>query len=289
MDDFADRTWRSADGLNLYARDYSGAGGDARLPVVCLHGLTRNSKDFEDVAPRLAASGRRVLVPDVRGRGRSDRSPDPASYHPKVYAKDVLVLLDALGISRAIFIGTSMGGIVTMMIAAYRRKAIAAAVLNDVGPEVDPRGIARIFSYAGKLRAIETWDDALAYSRETAGAAFPDYSDDEWRVTARRTFREDAGKPVFDYDPAIMTPISKGPPPTRSRIAAYFFRRLARTSPTLLVRGELSDLLSEEIAARMKKAAPSLETVVVPRVGHAPWLSEPTAAEAIDEFLRRVP
>lgn len=285
---FAERAWRSADGLNLYARDYAGASGEARLPVVCLHGLTRNSKDFEEVAPRLAASGRRVIVPDVRGRGRSDRDPQPKRYHPKVYARDVLALLDALGISRAVFVGTSMGGIITLMIAAYRRSAIAAAILNDVGPEVDRRGIERILSYAGKLRPIENWADAVEYSRVTTGAAFPNYSDADWELAARRTFREEAGKPVFDYDPAITLPIGEGPP-TRSRLAEFFFRRLARNRPSMLIRGELSDLLSEEIAAKMKRAAPSLETVVVPNVGHAPLLTEPEAVAAIDEFLSRVP
>ena len=286
---YAERRWRSGDGLSLYARDYAGASGEPRLPVVCLHGLTRNSKDFEEVAPRLAASGRRVIVPDVRGRGRSERDPQPKRYHPKVYARDVLALLDAIGISRAVFVGTSMGGIINLMIAAYRRSAIAAAILTDVGPEVDKRGIERILSYAGKLRPIENWDDAVEYSRHTAGAAFPTYSDAEWEAAARRTFREEDGKPVFDYDPAITVPISKGPPPTRSRLAEYFFRRLARNRPTMLIRGELSDLLSEEIAAKMKRAAPSLQTVVVPNVGHAPLLTEPEAAAAIDEFLSRVP
>src|SRR5213075_2745189 len=136
---FSERRWTSADGLSLYARDYAGGDGEARLPVICLHGLTRNSKDFEDVAPVIAASGRRVIVPDVRGRGRSGYARDPASYEPKTYARDVLDLMDGLGIARAVFIGTSMGGLITMTVAALRSKAVAAVVLNDVGPAVAPQ------------------------------------------------------------------------------------------------------------------------------------------------------
>ena len=289
MGDFVDRRWTSREGLSLYARDYAGEGGEARLPVVCLHGLTRNSKDFEDVAPRIAATGRRVIVPDTRGRGRSAYDPQPERYDPKVYARDILRLMDQLGISRAVFLGTSMGGIITMMIAALRRRAIAAAILNDVGPEVDKAGVDRILSYAGKFRPIVNWEDAVSHVRLTSGSAFPNNSDADWKLFAERTFREEGGVPTFDYDPAIMVPMSKGPPKTRSVFGMLLFRRLARSRPTLLIRGELSDLLSERIAARMKRNAPSLETVVVPGVGHAPVLTEPAAVAAIDEFLARVP
>jgi pimeloyl-ACP methyl ester carboxylesterase len=289
MGDFVDRRWTSREGLSLYARDYAGRGGEARLPVVCLHGLTRNSKDFEDVAPRIAAIGRRVIVPDTRGRGRSAYDPQPERYDPKVYARDILGLMDQLGISRAVFLGTSMGGIITMMIAALRRRAIAAAILNDVGPEVDKAGVDRILSYAGKFRPIVNWEDAVSHVRLTSGSAFPNNSDADWKLFAERTFRDEGGVPTFDYDPAIMVPMSKGPPKTRSLLGMLLFRRLARSRPTLLIRGELSDLLSERIAARMKRNAPSLETVVVPGVGHAPVLTEPAAVAAIDEFLARVP
>src|SRR3990170_6280361 len=129
---YAERRWTSRDGLNLFARDYAGASGVARLPVICLHGLTRNSKDFEELAPRLARTGRRILVPDVRGRGLSDWDPCPSRYAPKTYARDILALMDALGISRAVFLGTSMGGIITMAVAAMRSRAVADAILNDV-------------------------------------------------------------------------------------------------------------------------------------------------------------
>jgi pimeloyl-ACP methyl ester carboxylesterase len=289
MTGYADRQWTSRDGIRLYARDYAAGSGECRLPVICLHGLTRNSKDFEDVAPRLATGGRRVLVPDVRGRGRSEYDPHPGNYQNKVYARDVLTMMEALGIASAVFVGTSMGGLITMALSAIRLQAIAAVIFNDVGPEVDRRGVDRILSYAGKGAPIRSWADATGYVRRTNGVAFPDYSDADWAAFARRTFHDDDGVPVLDYDPAIAVPLSDGPPKTRSLLANFLFRRLARKRPTLLVRGEISDLTTAEIAARMKRSAPGLEVAAVPGVGHAPMLSEPVAAKAIDEFLNRVP
>lgn len=289
MTGFSEREWTSRDGLKLYARDYAGGSGGCRLPVICLHGLTRNSKDFEEFAPLIAQTGRRVLALDVRGRGRSAWDPNPANYQHKLYARDVLDLMDALGISRAVFVGTSMGGLITMALAALRSRAVAAAVLNDVGPEVGRAGIERILSYAGKGGPIENWDDAADYVRRTNAVAFPDHSASDWAAFARRTFREQDGRPVLDYDPAIAVPLAKGPVKTRSLLATLLFRRLARRRPTLLVRGELSDLTTAEIAARMKRSAPSLKIAVVPGIGHAPMLTEPAALTAIDEFLATVP
>lgn len=288
MADHSERRWRSRDGLTLFARDYPGAGGEARLPVVCLHGLTRNSKDFEEVAPRIAASGRRVLAPDMRGRGRSDRDPDPANYRVPVYARDVLRLLDALGIGRAVFVGTSMGGLIAMTVATFRLRSVEAVALNDVGPEVGREGIARILSYAGKPAEIGDWDAATDYVRRIGQAVFPAYSDADWRNHARRTFRDDGGAPAFDYDPSIMAPIARGPVKTRSLAARLMFRRMARRRPTLLIRGQLSDLMTAGIAAAMKRSAPAMREAVVPDVGHAPMLTEPEAAKALDDFLASV-
>jgi pimeloyl-ACP methyl ester carboxylesterase len=289
MTRFAEREWTSRDGLGLYARDYPGASGECRLPLICLHGLTRNSRDFEDVAPRLAESGRRVLVPDTRGRGRSDWDTQPDRYHPKVYARDILALMDSLGIARAVFIGTSMGGLITMALAALRSRAVAAAVLNDVGPQIGQAGIERILSYAGKPAEIRDWNDATDYVRRTNAVAFPTHGEADWDAFARRTFRDEEGRPVLDYDPAIAAPLAKGQVKTRSIVADLLFKRLARKRPTLLVRGELSDLTTAAIAARMKRMAPSLSVAVVPGVGHAPMLTEPVAVKAIDDFLARVP
>ncbi|HEX5776830.1 MAG TPA: alpha/beta fold hydrolase, partial [Caulobacteraceae bacterium] len=155
MSAFNDITWRSADGLKLHARDYP-AEGD-KTPVICIHGLTRNAKDFEELAPRIQAAGRRVIAVDVRGRGESDRDPNPANYHPGTYAADVMALMAQQAIPSAVFIGTSMGGIITMVLASFAPQAIAGAVLNDVGPELSPVGIARIAGYVGQGKPVETW------------------------------------------------------------------------------------------------------------------------------------
>ena len=289
MPDPAAFSWRSFDGLSLFARDYRAGGDEGRLPVVCLHGLTRNSRDFEDLAPILAAEGRRVIVVDVRGRGRSDRSPDPKRYHPGVYARDIAALLDQANIPRAIFVGTSMGGLITMALAARRLKSIAAAILNEAGPEIDPAGIARILSYAGSGGPFATWQEAADFVRDTNEVAFPDRDEAEWMATARRMFREQDGAIVVDCDPAIATVLSKRPSRLARPLAGWLFRRLARKRPTLLIRGALSDVITAPIAARMKKAAPCLEEAVVPGVGHAPTLAEPEALAAIRAFLARQP
>ena len=285
----AERRWASRDGLSLFARDYPFASGEARLPVICLHGLTRNSKDFEEIAPIIAGWGRRVIVPDVRGRGQSDRDPNPKNYRPSIYARDVLEMMAALDISRAVFLGTSMGGIIMMTLAAIRPKAISAAILNDVGPAIAPEGIARILSYVGKTPAVRTWDDAAAYVRQINGVALPHLTDEQWRGFARRTFRDDPAGPVLDYDPAITVPLGKPPSRVSLLIAGLLFRRLARKRPTLLVRGAQSDIITPAIADRMQRAAPQLQRVDVAGVGHAPMLTEPTAVDAIDQFLRTVP
>ena len=286
MSDFSDRFWTSGDGLRLYARDYAPGDGEARLPVICIHGLTRNSKDFEEVAPPIAQGGRRVLVLDVRGRGLSDRDPNAANYHVGTYAADVLALMDAAGIARAIFIGTSMGGLITMMLSAIAGPRVAAGLLNDVGPELAPEGIARIASYVGKPMTIETWDDAAAYAKETNGAAFPGRPDQFWHDFARRTLRADAqGKPERDYDPAIASAVAPGALPDLWPL----FNGFAAGRPIGLVRGQISDLITADIAQRMKDAAPHLDVTEVPDVGHAPMLTEAPAAEAIRRFLAEAP
>jgi pimeloyl-ACP methyl ester carboxylesterase len=282
-----ERWWQSSDGLSLFARDYPAASGPARLPVVCLHGLTRNSKDFEDVAPRIALMGRRVLALDVRGRGRSARDPNPENYVPKTYARDVLALMDKLGISRAVFLGTSMGGIIIMAMAALRGRALAAAILNDVGPIVSPEGVERIRAYSGKKTEIADWRSAADYVLRVNGLAFPDYDEADWDRFARRTFRDVDGVPVLDYDPQIMVPFAKDRFKAPSLLAWLLFRRLARNRPTLLLRGALSDLLSPAIVERMRSNASRLEYAEIPNVGHAPMLTEPDASRALEDFLSR--
>lgn len=279
--------WRSADGLDLFARDYGEDAG--KLPVICIPGLTRNSLDFEEVAPAIAAQGRRVLAVDLRGRGRSDRSDNPKTYSPRTYAADMTALTKSIGVSQAIFVGTSLGGLVAMTLAVRNPQVIGGTVLNDVGPEVGKAGLARIRSYAGKGAPVETWNDAAAYVKRTSGAAFPDYPDEAWMPIARRLFRDENGKPVIDYDPQVARASNPVAAWIGARMLWPAFRRLAKTGPLLLVHGEQSDIIEPRTIARMKRTAPHMKVAAVPRVGHAPMLTEPAAREAISTFLSNAP
>jgi pimeloyl-ACP methyl ester carboxylesterase len=240
------------------------------------------------VAPWIAQQGRRVIAVDIRGRGRSARDPDPARYNPKVYCADVLRLMDAAGISRAVFIGTSMGGIITMAIAARRLSAIAGAVLNDVGPIISMKGLERIKGYVGKGGPVQSWDDAAAFIQSINGLAFPENTKEDWLRFARRTFREEGGKFVLDYDPKISQAIQGGQVRNTSLIAKLLYKRLAKNRPTLLIRGGNSDIVGPEEAQYMRSAVPSLRYAEVPGVGHAPMLTEPAAREALKSFLADV-
>jgi pimeloyl-ACP methyl ester carboxylesterase len=286
---YADIAFTSSDGLRLYARDYPGAGGFARLPVICIHGLTRNSSDFEDVAPWIAASGRRVIAVDVRGRGHSAWDANPARYNPLVYAGDIVTLARDLGIARAIFIGTSMGGLITMTLALRHLDLIAGAVLNDVGPVLSQRGLARIAGYAGKGEVLRNWDEAAAYLKDINAVAFPAYLDADWERWARRAFIETAdGKLAMRYDANIGIAFRSGAVKGSAMMARFAFRRLARRRPTLLIRGSLSDLIEPEQVAQMVAMAPALRVAEVDGIGHAPMLTEPPAQAALRDFLARV-
>jgi len=287
---YVDRRWLSADGLSLYARDYAPAPGPAKLPVIAIHGLTRNSADFDHIAPLIAQTGRRVLAIDVRGRGRSDRAPDPMTYQPVTYAHDVLALMTQAGIERAVFLGTSMGGLITMALAAIRSKVIAAAVINDVGPEVSPVGLARIASYSGQSVDTPTWQAAADYAKRINSVALPHYSDADWQAFARRIFREGPdGAPVLDYDPDIMVPIREAGAKALVPNLWPMFGRLTKKRPVLLVRGQTSDLLSEDIANKMRRRASSMDYVEAPGVGHAPMLDEAPVKAALFPFLAEIP
>jgi pimeloyl-ACP methyl ester carboxylesterase len=275
------RRWVSAEGLNLHARDYPAADGPARLPVICLHGLTRNSRDFEALAPWIAGRHRRVLTVDVRGRGLSDRDPAGCYWLP-TYADDVRRLAEDLGLERAIFIGTSMGGLITMQLAETAPNLVAGAIINDIGPEPAPEGLARIATYVGKAPLFDSWDDAALYLRRQNEAALPHYGEEDWRLMAARMCRTDAGKIVADYDPAIAAAFNTGP-----LLADPWDRwnNLASGRAVLLLRGALSDLLTAEAAARMVDDHAQAQLCDVPNVGHAPMLDEPEALAAIGQFL----
>lgn len=300
MQDFTDFFWTSPEGLPLHARDYAPKGRAEKLPVICIHGLTRNARDFEDLSPRIAAMGRRVLAVDVRGRGLSARDPNPMNYHPGTYAADIVALLQAGGIDKAVFVGTSMGGLITMVLTSIMPQAIAAAVLNDVGPELSPVGLARIAGYTGLASRFETWSEAVAYTKAINAAAFPHYGPEDWDVFARRLFDEKDGAFVPAYDPDISAPIKAAAEAAAESQAEGgqalappdmypLFRALAKDRPLLLVRGGISDLIDPGIAERMRAAAPDMAYAEVPGVGHAPMLTEPEAWAAIEKLLETAP
>jgi pimeloyl-ACP methyl ester carboxylesterase len=269
-----------ADGLRLHYRDYPGPAGKA--PLLCLHGLTRNSRDFTDFAERHSPEWR-VLAADFRGRGLSDYDPLPARYTPVTYAADVLHFLNALEIDRAVFIGTSLGGLVTMAIAAIAPQRIAASILNDVGPELTAGGLERIRSFVGKDVRFATWDEAAEAIAANNRRLPQGYSHDDWVEMAHRVCREDKGEIVFDYDMAIALPFeTHGPVP---KVDLWPLFKALGQKPLLVVRGEQSDLLSADALEKMHEAAPGMKSVTVPGVGHAPTLDEPEALEAIDALL----
>lgn len=275
------------DGPNLYLRDYAPHGGGAAASVLCIPGLTRNSADFEVVAPRIAALGRRVLAVDLRGRGRSDNDPDPRRYRPDVYALDIVHILDTLELSHAVFLGTSLGGIVTMLVGTISQNLVSAAVLNDIGPVVDPAGIARIASYVGKSGPFASWSALIEAIKLSQGAAYPGADDAFWRSFAERVAHAlPDGRIAFAYDPAIAQGFAQpqdAPPPPLMPL----FQALA-AKPILSIRGELSDILSKDGVAAMREVKPDLEAIEIPRVGHAPTLEEPHAWHALTAFLARV-
>ncbi|BDI60688.1 alpha/beta fold hydrolase [Qipengyuania nanhaisediminis] len=283
---FEERRWTSADDLSLYYRDYPGPAGYEGPPVLCLHGLTRNSRDFEALAPHLAET-RRVIVPEMRGRANSDYAPDPATYNPAQYVDDIERLLAELGITRFIAVGTSMGGLLTMMLAAAKPGRIVAAVINDIGPEIDPSGIERIASYVGLGKSYPTWVHAARSLADTFQPLFPDYDLDRWLESAKRGLVvSQNGRISHDYDMAISEPFkSEGgaaPPDLWPAFDAL------KGVPMLVVRGELSDLLSPATVSRMAERNPAMTSVTVPRVGHAPTLDEPEARAAIDALLAAI-
>lgn len=295
---YSERRFRGRDELELYYRDYAagaaagatagagaGAGGGA-LALLCMHGLTRNSRDFEGVAPEWART-RRVLVPDVRGRAHSAYDPKPERYTPATYALDMLELLDDAGEERAIAIGTSMGGLMAMVLAALAPQRLAGIVLNDVGPVIDPRGLARIAGYVGKTPDMRNWDEAAAALREQNAAIFPDWDESDWRVMARRGFREETdGRVVPDYDAAIAGATSSAVPAAAD--AWPLFDGL-RDVPTLVVRGANSDILAADTLTEMERRKPDLQVAIVPDRGHAPTLEEPVCRERIATFLETLP
>lgn len=271
------------DGFRLYFRDYYG--NNDRLPLLCLHGLTRNHKDFEEFA-ELFSPERRVVLLDFRGRGKSDYDPQPERYTPLNYSGDVLRLMDHLGFAEAIFVGTSLGGLVTMIVAAFEPDRIAATILNDVGPELRDAGLDRIKTYVGKGARFGSWEEAGAAIAINHANLPTHYTADDWTRIARKICREDKGAIIFDYDQAIAVPFNTQGAAPNVDLWPLFTKLTER--PVLVVRGEHSDLLEVDVLDTMASVSPNVSSVTVPGVGHAPDLTEPAAVAAIMEFIERV-
>jgi len=274
----------SADGLRLYYRRFGSEHRSAGCcPVLCLPGVTRNSRDFEALARHIAAR-RLVLTPDLRGRGRSQHDPDSSRYHPASYLNDLWLLLDRERIERTLVIGTSLGGLLAMMMAAMRPARIAGIVLNDIGPEVARDGLDRICAYVGRLPAAASWDDAASALRKVNGQALPGLTEADWLVLARQSYREGPDRrPVPDLDPAIGD-VMRAAAGAAAPDLWPLWRSLAQV-PALAIRGAVSDILLPATFERMAREHASLECIEVPERGHAPLLDEPSALRAIDEFL----
>lgn len=286
MAEYRDYSYRSADDrLDLYARIYESDGP----PLLLMHGLTRNSSDFEGLARRLHPQYR-LIIPDQRGRGKSQYDSDSANYRPQVYADDMFALLASLGITKTMLIGTSMGGLMSMLMAMTSPNMFSGIVLNDIGPELEQEGLDRILGYTGKVAPPENWEEAVAYTRRIIGHAFPDVEDDSfWENFARNNFEMRDGKLQPRYDAAISDVLagdggSAQPPDLWSAWDGL------SDMLVLVIRGEISDLLSAETVAEMSRRHPQdFHAVEVPRVGHAPMLDEDIAVEAIMGFLADYP
>jgi pimeloyl-ACP methyl ester carboxylesterase len=273
------------DGLKLHARvwgDRSARG----TPVICLPGLARTTADFDALAPALAADGRRVVAIDSRGRGLSEYDRNPDNYNVAVELADALAVATALECLPAVFVGTSRGGILTMLLAAQRPGALAGAVLNDIGPVIEPKGLLRIKGYVGKLPQPRTFEDGAEILRRLFSAQFPTLGKADWLKSARRTFKEENGRVLPTYDVALSRTLAAVNPEKPVPTLWKEFEAL-RNIPTLVVRGANSDLLSEATVQAMAERHARLERLDVPEQGHAPLLAEPETIARIADFVSR--
>ena len=273
------RRFPTSDGLSLAYTDE----GDG-LPLLCLPGLTRNGADFDELAAALNGRHRLIRL-TLRGRGASDRDPNPTNYNVGIEARDVIELLDHLALPRVTIIGTSRGGLIAMVLAAAAHDRLAGVLLNDIGPELAPEGLANILTYLGVPPKARTYAEVIGPLR-TRMTAFPGLSDAKLMSLARRWFDQGEGEPLLNYDPAIRANIEA----TAGQPAADMwplFDALAGI-PLAVVRGANSDLLAPETVAKMRERRPDLIVAEVPDRGHVPFLDEPEALAALDALLAGV-
>ncbi|MGN7929037.1 alpha/beta fold hydrolase [Sphingopyxis sp. 22461] len=287
--DWSDHYWWSSDGVRLHARVYAGPeGSESAPPLLCMPGLARNARDFEDLAPHLAQY-HKVIVIEFRGRGESAFAKDPMTYVPLTYVQDVVAMLDELGIERFAAIGTSLGGLVAMLLAAALPGRLVGAVLNDVGPELQTAGLERIRDYIGAGGSQPTWMHAARAFAELNGAVYPGYEIHDWLRLTKRTHRLTAeGRIVTDYDKQIAAPL-RVPGGGDAAMDLWPVYRALGDVPLLILRGELSDILARSAGEKMVAELPRARLVEVPGVGHAPTMDEPAARAAIDAWAAELP
>jgi len=284
MSAYEDRFWSSRDGLRLHCRDYSG--GEGRPPLLCLPGLTRNSRDFANFAERHAPEWR-VICAEMRGRGDSAFARDSATYNPLQYVEDVEALLEDAGIDRFVVIGTSLGGLMGAILAMKHPQRLAGALINDIGPVIEDKGLARIREYVGQGRSFTTWMHAARALEEVQGEVYPRYALEDWMAMAKRLMAVGQnGRIAFDYDMRIAEPFAAARESAALDLWPAFTALGGR--PLLFLHGELSDLLSSETLGALEARLPDAETVTVPGVGHAPTLDEPESVAAIDRLLAKL-
>ena len=287
---WSDLWCRSQDGLNLYARDYGPRHG--RLtPVVCIPGLTRTTRDFHALASHLASrhrKRRRVLALDLRGRGKSDYDRDAGNYSPKREMLDVLDVMVAAGIERAVIVGTSRGGLIAMGMATARPAALAGVVLNDIGPRIEAQGLVRIAGQLTRMPRPRNWEEATSLMKRLFKDSFTDLDDDDWDLFAREIFRDVKGRPRPDFDRKLIRSLSVDKISTTGIPELWhMFEALAHV-PVLAIRGANSDILIPATLEEMARRHPDCSTVTIAHRGHAPFLSEQASISAIDEMMNRI-
>lgn len=275
--------------MRLHARIYAGPPeAESAPPILCMPGLARNARDFEDLAPYVAQR-RKVIVIEFRGRGESAYAKDPMTYVPLTYVQDVVAMLDEMGIRRFAAIGTSLGGLVAMLLAATQQGRLVGAVLNDVGPELQTAGLERIRDYIGAAGSQPTWMHAARAFGELNAAVYPGYEIHDWLRLTKRTHRlTPEGRIVTDYDKQIAAPL-RAPGGADAGVDLWPAYQALGDVPVLVLRGALSDILAAEAVAKMVKALPNAKLAEIPGVGHAPTIDEPEARAAIDAWVAELP
>lgn len=285
-DGYREMTLTSRDGLRLYARHYPAARlASGRRPVVCLPGLTRNGRDFHDFALAIAShsgSPRDVYTVDYRGRGLSEWDKDWKNYAVPIEMLDVIDMMTFAGLTDAAIVGTSRGGLIAMIMAAARPRLFGCAVLNDIGPVIERKGLTRISAYVGRMPLPRSWTEATKLVADMSRKAFPAVAESEWEAVARQWFNERNGRPSPGYDRQLshaMSVLDKPAPPLWPH-----FEALKRV-PLLVVRGETSDILSAETVDEMKRRHPACSAYTVKGQGHAPLLRDAASIGAIRDFI----